>query len=248
MCRDQRQRDESHPWYAAAWRASSVVGPGSISPCRRTPQTPPIGRWRTTTTGGHYELSFGIGPADEEKLATALDALWSAAGLGEAVKRVQGPPGFVASTPSARQLLAGGLISAAEVPGIGRVLCKVFGGLEEVLDGGEARHGDGWLDLCLPLGSLERPNVSVGAYPFGRASEFAPWETAIETWFEAIVRSLSQSVPFAYSMSGYEVSGTDLDECRRNPGWCRLFERMPSGELIIHGNEQSRGALDERAT
>ena len=183
--------------------------------------------------GGFYELSLDLGPADDVRLGSALDSLWVAAGLSQAVQRAIGPTGFAPVAVAVTTLLAGPLIAVAEIPGLGRTMCKVLVIREETLDVGEMRYGNDWLDLSLPLGSLAELDARVGGYPFGDTSESGSWRMPIERWFEGIIRSISASVPFAHGVSGFEVSGMDRDECEMHLGRIAIFQRVGTGEVLI---------------
>jgi hypothetical protein len=117
--------------------------------------------------GGYYELSIKLGEHDDDRLDSALKALWDAAGLPEAFRRDTGSSAPV----SADSLLAGHLNTVATIPGLGSTLCSVMVVREEVYEAGTPQYGADWLDLCLPLGALANLDCRVGAFRSTATSE-----------------------------------------------------------------------------
>ncbi|AEE47509.1 hypothetical protein [Cellulomonas fimi] len=178
-------------------------------------------------TGGYYELAIDLGPHDDGRLDAAVRALWAAAGLEPPFRRLdprQRPD------VSARALLDGHLHARVTVPGLGRTVCTVLVVREVTDDGGVTRHGDDWLDLCLPLGALSHLDARVGAYPFSHAPSRA-WREPVEQWFAGVAGAVFGSVPFAYALTGFEVSGFGAEDAA--DGRTGLYERAADGTLRV---------------
>ena len=177
--------------------------------------------------GGFYELAIKLGPADDERLGSALNALWRAASLTTPFRRHSDVPAEL----TVDSLLAGHLHSVATVPGLGSTLCTVLVVREETHESGATRFGDDWLDLCLPLGALGRLDERVGAYPFSDEADTRGWREPIERWFESVASSVFDAVPFVHAITGDEVSGVEPIEVQE--GRLGVFTRTSEGDLEI---------------
>ncbi len=186
--------------------------------------------------GGYYELSIKLGEHDDDRLDSALKALWRAAGLPEAFRRHTG-----GSAPiSADSLLAGRLDTVATIPGLGSTLCSVIVVREETYDAGTTKYGADWLDLCLPLGALGNLDSRIGAYPLdshagafpgGDSESSRRWREPIERWFAVVAAAVFKTVRFVHAVTGHEVSGVEPPEVLH--GWVGLFTPSPDGDLEI---------------
>jgi hypothetical protein len=178
-------------------------------------------------SGGFYELSIKLGPADDDRLDAALVALWRAASLPSPLR--QHPDD--AAEVSARSVLAGRLHAVATVPGLGATLCAVMVARAEYDDSVVVRYGEDWLDLCLPLGALAHLDGRVGGYPFGGFADMRAWREPIEHWFATVASAVFEAVPYEHAVTGDEVSGLELSEIQ--PGEFGVFRRSPEGGLDI---------------
>jgi hypothetical protein len=176
--------------------------------------------------GGYYELTIKLGEHDDERLDSALKALWGAAGLPEAFRRDTGTSARV----SADSVLAGSLNTVATIPGLGATLCSVLVVREATYDAGTTQYGADWLDLCLPLGALGNLDRRVGAFPLDSHAGAFPggdpvcsqgWREPIEGWFTVVAAAVFDTVRFAHAVTGHEVSGVEPSEVTR--GWVGLF-------------------------
>lgn len=164
---------------------------------------------RENWTGGYYELSMRLGASDDGRLDAAVQQLWIVAGLKKAKRRFAA--GTSAPEVSAAGLVAGTLSTVATVPGSGRCVVAVRLVRDRDTATSTARSTgtrDDWLDLSIPVGSLERANPRVRSYPFGDdLSSVRSWRAPIDEWFFRVARGVHEVVPIQYAVTGFEVSG-----------------------------------------
>jgi hypothetical protein len=78
------------------------------------------------------------------------------------------------------------------------------------------------------LGNLDK---RVGAYPFDDGSDSKGWREPIENWFAAIASAVFAAVPFAYAITGEEVSGIEPSE--QTVGRVGVFRPGADGSLVV---------------
>lgn len=152
-------------------------------------------------TGGFYELMLILGPAHDERLDRAAQALWRAAGI-----RGSRPIGHQDDIqPGAAAFRTHGhLRGTLTLPSAARVVCGGFTTRYEDAD---------TIELYLPLGSLARIDHRSGAFPFDERSgaESLTWREPLDTWLADIARAVHADVTFQRALIGFEIDEDDSD-------------------------------------
>jgi hypothetical protein len=147
--------------------------------------------------GGEFELAMEFAPGSDERLRSAVRALWIHPDLEGCYADTHREP---ADQPRIEPDWHDGdtrLLGVIRVPNGERVAC-ISGVMR--LEG-----GSDWLVLSIPMGALGDA-YRVGAYPFGKQGERAgPWLKELETLFAEIGRHVARSVPFQLALVGHEV-------------------------------------------
>lgn len=143
--------------------------------------------------GGFYELAIELGPRDDARLQTALDALWFAAGITDPVAvewklepRSWPIPRTVASIDAGHHLRGTVLL-----PSESRCVCSVIGVRLDY-------NGVDWLDFCLPTAALGALEPRVRGYPIGDdgGAESLVWRRPIDDWLADIARQVLRQARF----------------------------------------------------
>jgi hypothetical protein len=156
---------------------------------------------REAWSGGFYELSIQLGPADDERLGQGVRALAGAGSL-DGPWHVQWQPDRIAPAAwTVAGLSRGHLRGLVTLPGGQRGICSVVCVREE--------GGDDWLDLCLPLEALSRLDVRVGGFPFGPdgGSASLAWRRPVDDWLAGVAGRVREACGFRLAVIGFEVSG-----------------------------------------
>jgi hypothetical protein len=146
-------------------------------------------------TGGFYELSLVLGPAEDGRLDDAVRSLWRAAGVHEC--RVGS--GLLDVEPSAAALHEHGQLRGwLTLPSGDRVVCGALVFRYE---------GDDSLELYLPLGALARVDRRIGGYPFDERSgvESLTWRSPLDRWLADVAVAVHAEVPFQHALIGFEI-------------------------------------------
>ena len=110
--------------------------------------------------GGFYELGLQLGPRDDDRLETALTALWTAAGVSGCYAPTYNPLRHAPADLSLESLEGHGhLRGIVRLPSGDEVVC---GSVAIRFD-----DGDDWIELYLPLGALGSTDERIGPFPFG---------------------------------------------------------------------------------
>jgi hypothetical protein len=149
--------------------------------------------------GGFYELALEIGPRSDERLRSALTALWKYPDLdGCFFDRSREP---IDQPRSSEFCLETGshALGVASLPNGSRVVCGSCLVREE--------EGPDWLDFYLPMASLGTA-YPVAGFPFGTEADWpGPWRYEVEDWLARIGLWIAQSASFQLGIIGFEVSG-----------------------------------------
>ena len=167
-----------------------------------------------TWRGGFYEIEFELGVPSEERLALALQTVWSHPSLeGCYLSREQEPHAQVRVNP--RQCaIEGHLYGIANLPNSARAawgtsVCRLQ-------DENGALLRD-FLAFYLPHGALGR-TYPLGGYPFADADQAATWRVPLDEWLVELGRYLYERVPFRLALLGFEVDfpNVSADFVQRN--------------------------------
>ena len=201
---------------------------------------------RSLWRGGSYELAVRLGSPDAVRLQRAVQVLWTAAGLGSAVRRRparllrdsfrdlgsalrnrEAALELVPTEVSGAAALADHLLGVAAVPGLARVAADVTA----------TRGAADWLVLSVPLGALAELDPRVGGYPLvDDLAASRAWREPLEDWFAGIAPRLYDAVPFAHAVSGFEVSGYEPAEVTGG----RIASWVPDAEgRLVHHRVES---------
>jgi hypothetical protein len=149
--------------------------------------------------GGFYELALEIGPRSDERLRSALTALWKypdldGCFLGRSREPTEQPRSSEFSLETGSHSLG-----VASLPNGSRVVCGSCLIREE--------DGPDWLDFYLPMGSLGTA-FPVAGFPFGTEADWpGPWRYEVEDWLARIGLWTARSASFQLGTIGFEVSG-----------------------------------------
>ena len=157
-------------------------------------------------TGGFYELSMLLGPADDGRLDRAVRSLWRAAG----VQGCRTGSGLLDVEVGAAALLEHGhLRGSLALPSCDRVVCGAY----------VCRYDDGDddLELYLPLSALGRVDRRIGGYPFDKRSgvESLAWRAPLDRWLADVAVAVHADVPFGRALIGFEVDEVEITAERR---------------------------------
>lgn len=173
--------------------------------------------------GGYYELAIDLGEWTESesdaRVDAALKSLWSEPTLEGCYldrwhSRSEQPR--VSAVPIDVQEPVP-LYGVATLPDGRRVVCVSHVIRETVVD--VTPHD--WLDLCLPMGALERVDDRIGGYPFGEDRSL-DWREPIDAWFFRIASNVFEAAGLPVALMGFEVSG---DPAADDPKASSLDER-----------------------
>jgi hypothetical protein len=152
--------------------------------------------------GGFFELAMEVGPRSDERLRTALSALWTYPDLvGCYDDRGREPADQPRVAPDS-------LESGTHALGVARLPngARVTYGTCLIREGDE---GPDWLDFYLPMGSLGTA-YPVNWFPFGSETDWpGPWRSEVEDWLAEVGLWVAQSAAFRLGLIGFEVSGLE---------------------------------------
>jgi hypothetical protein len=150
--------------------------------------------------GGFYELALEVGPRSDDRLRTALAAVWSHSDIdGCYTDRGREPADQPRVLPGCLDE-GSHLLGVARLPNGSGVVCGTCL-IREVDDGPD------WLDFYLPLGSLGTV-YPAGGFPFGSEADWpGPWREEVEDWLAGVGLWVARSVSFRLGLIGFEVSG-----------------------------------------
>ena len=151
--------------------------------------------------GGFYEVALEFGPRSDDRLRSAIAALWQHPDLeGCFLDGTLEPSKQKRVSPASLDELSH-LLGVARMPNGLRVACGSCTVREE--------DGPDWLDFYIPMGSLA--NVyPAGGFPAGTEADWpGTWRSEVEDWLAEIGRSVGRAVAFRLGLIGFEVSGAD---------------------------------------
>ncbi len=186
-----------------------MKGPhGRWLPRRTSVSDPARIDWAPNWYGGFYELSIRMGPRSDERLTTALLAVWRFAGvqgcyaLPEVASGDMGRVGHIPVSLGPDGFGGHGhLMGVVRLPSGVDVVC---GAVAVRLDA-----GIDWLDFYIPLGALGQTDKRVGGFPFGHdgGPESLEWRRPIDSWLADVGSRVAEVVPFEFARIGFEASG-----------------------------------------
>ena len=149
--------------------------------------------------GGYYELAIELGRRSDERLGSALAAIWAFPDIEGCYLR--------RDVESAEQLRVRPRLPGEEDSHLYGI-ATLFNGLKVPCCTVVVREPSGtdWLDFCLPLAGLSKAIPQIGGYPFDRDTG-RQWREPLDTWLAEVGRQLWEHVPFRLAIIGFEVSG-----------------------------------------
>jgi hypothetical protein len=165
--------------------------------------TTPILNFTSAETwfGGYYEIEFELGVPSDERLALALQTVWSHPSLeGCYLSRDLEPHTQVRISPRERAT-EGHLYGVANLPNGSKAACGTYVCRLQNEAGIPARD---LLTFYVPLGALAG-TYAVGGYPFSNADQVATWRLPLDEWLVELGRSVYKRVPFPLALIGFEV-------------------------------------------
>jgi hypothetical protein len=149
--------------------------------------------------GGFYELALEIGSRSDDRLQSALTALWKHPDLDGCYLDRSCEPSEQPRTSEFGLASGTHLLGLASLPNGSRVACGSCLIRED--------DGPDWLDFYLPSGSLGTA-YPIGPYPFGAEPDWhGPWQYEVEDWLADIGLWIARSALFDLGLIGFEVSG-----------------------------------------
>jgi len=153
-----------------------------------------------TWSGGYYELAIELGSRSDERLLTALAAVWADPDLdGAYLSRDVEPWQQPRLAITVELLQVSHLQGLARLPNGATIACgTVF-----------IREDDGpdWLGLYLPMGALGTA-YSVGGYPFEPdVANSRQWRDVVDHWLAGIGSRVYDQVAYRLGLIGFDVSG-----------------------------------------
>ena len=154
--------------------------------------------------GGFYEIEMRLGPHSEERVALALESLWSHPSLeGCYLRRDQEPD--VQKTVNPREHAGEGhLYGIASLPDGAKICCGTYVLRMQGEDGNPLAN---FLGFYVPLASLGTV-YEVGAYPFADAEQARVWVDELNSWLADLGKSVYSRINFEGALIGFEVDFT----------------------------------------
>jgi hypothetical protein len=151
--------------------------------------------------GGFYEVALELGPRSDDRLRSAVVALWQHPDLEGCYLDRNREPGEQERVSPASVDDSSHLLGVARLPNGLRTACGSCVIHED--------DGRDWLDFYIPMGSLA--NVyPAGGFPAGTEADWpGTWRSEVEDWLAEIGRSVGRTVAFQMGLVGFEVSGAD---------------------------------------
>ena len=160
-----------------------------------------------TWFGGYYEIEFELGVPSDERLALALETVWSHPSLeGCYLSRDLEPHTQVRVSPR-EQATEGHLHGIANLPNGARAACGTC--VCRLRDEGGTPLRD-LLTFYVPYGALAL-TYPLGGYPFSNAEQAPTWRVPLDEWLVKIGGFVYERVPFALALIGYEVDFPEVD-------------------------------------
>ncbi|MFG2058921.1 hypothetical protein ACGFI9_33355 [Micromonospora sp. NPDC048930] len=165
--------------------------------------------------GGFYELALELGDTSDARLETALDVLWSAAGVEGCYGSHRIPLSDQQAVPCTLASLerSSHLYGVVRLPNGAPMVCGVVAVRED--------NGPDWLDFYLPLGALGRAEPRSNEHMVGdpgSSSVSLAWRRPIDDWLADLGARVYTAVDFRLGLIGNEVSGqTDAATIAANP-------------------------------
>lgn len=152
--------------------------------------------------GGFYEVAIELGPPSDDRLRSALGALWRHSDLqGCYLDSNREPSDQERVSPDSAATEGQHLRGVARMPNGLRVACGSVVIREE--------HGSDWLDFYLPMGSLGKI-YPAGAFPVPEEPKRpTAWRSEVDDWLAAVGGWVARAVPIRLGLIGWEVSGAE---------------------------------------
>lgn len=152
-----------------------------------------------TWLGGYYELAFELGERSEDRLLSALIAVWSHPDLDGIYADRELEPQDQQKIAMLDALNSDSLYGVARLPNGIKIACGTFIVREE--------DGPDWIALFLPMGSLEKA-YAVGGYPFEPdLIQSRQWRDTLNHWLAQIGTWVYEQVKYRLGIIGMQVSG-----------------------------------------
>lgn len=157
---------------------------------------------RENWAGSYYELAVHLAPGAD--VTAALRAAWAHPDLeGCYLDGFAAPEDQDRLAPERLTLPAARSAYGWAATPAGRMVC-----VTHVVTATAGQPGD-WVDVCLPVGALERlvPTLRhpIDGYELNRA-----WREPVDAWLTTIADRVARAVPIRVAYAGEEVSGLDL--------------------------------------
>lgn len=157
---------------------------------------------RANWAGSCYELAVRLAPGADA--AAAVRAVWAHPDLTGCYLDNVAAPGDQRRLAPADLHLPG----AADVFGwagtpAGRMVCATH-----VVGGGHRGAADR-VDVCLPVGALERLVPSL-RHPIDGYAQNRSWREPVDVWLATVADALARAVPFTVACTGEDVADADL--------------------------------------
>ena len=154
--------------------------------------------------GGYFELSIELGERCDDRVRSAIDAVWRHPNLkGCYEHRDIEPENQKQISPSSFNYddgRGGHSLGVASLSSDQQIACGTCVIRET--------NGPDWLNLYLPMGALGTA-LEVGGYPFLLDDDPPPtWLIAVEQWLADIAASIAEITHFRLALIGFEVSGS----------------------------------------
>jgi hypothetical protein len=152
--------------------------------------------------GSCYELAVRLAPGADA--AAAVRAVWAHPDLtGCYLDNIAAPGDQRHLAPADLQLPGAAHVFGWAGTPAGRMVCATH-----VVESGH-RGAAGRVELCLPVGALERLVPSL-RHPIDGYGQNRSWREPVDVWLATVADALAGAVPFTVASTGVDVAGTDL--------------------------------------
>ena len=150
--------------------------------------------------GGHYEIEFELEAPSDERLKTAVQAIWSYPSLEGCYpsreQQLHNQPRLDARLHAAEGHLYGGATLPTGCVACGTCVCRP--------EDKQGHHHRDLVSFYLPLRALSKI-YPIGAYPFSDIDRAAEWRPILDEWLVDMGRFVFDRVQFRLALIGFEV-------------------------------------------